>query len=715
MTIPKSGIHDPRSPLQAQSALRTAEHAAVLARLDFLAFLPPDVRDLIAASFVPESFPFGTPIVREGEPADALYVLVSGKARVVKRGENGEELPLNQLRPGDSFGESGLLEERGARGATVRASSDTVEVLRLDRAVFEALLRARPEARRWFELQAKHRHLHTFLRLFTPFAKLPPAALELMLDALQPVTAERGDMVVREGEPPGPMYVVEEGRLRVFQRDEAGRRQYRAYLRRGDYFGEMSLFRGEPRSATVEAVSPCRLLALGRETFDRLLAEYPDFRARVEERIAQYDYRQTARVPLDFSEENLPAETGTYQAVGPEQVDEPVRVASFEVRENGRSGSAAAPSAPKPPGAGDSHLAPRTSQQPAGPFASPDGHFVKGERRIRRFPFVRQIDEMDCGAACLAMVGRHFGRQVSLTRIRTLCHTGPDGTSLRALVRAAEALGLAARSVKASPAHLEAMPLPAIVHWDGYHWAVLYDVGKTHVRLADPALGVRRLTREEFGKKWNGYAALFDYTEAFERAPEGKSSAAWLWPFLAPWARTGAQAVGLALAVSALQMVMPVFTQVIVDRVLVEQDAPLLRLLIVGMAAVVVFMTLGVLVQRYLLSFAAVRIDSATLDFLTRKLLALPMSYFNSRRTGDIQRRLAGIRQVREFMVQQGVGGLTAVVQLAATLALMATYSLRLFAIFLITAPLYVLMMRFSSRVLRPLYSELEEAHGRYQ
>ena len=70
-------------------------------------------------------------------------------------------------------------------------------------------------------------------------------------------------------------------------------------------------------------------------------------------------------------------------------------------------------------------------------------------------------------------------------------------------------------------------------------------------------------------------------------------------------------------------------------------------------------MTVAIVVQRYLLSFVAVRIDAATLDYLTRTLLALPMSYFTARRTGDIQRRLEGLRQVREFMVQSGVAGLT--------------------------------------------------------
>ena len=103
-------------------------------------------------------------------------------------------------------------------------------------------------------------------------------------------------------------------------------------------------------------------------------------------------------------------------------------------------------------------------------------------------------------------------------------------------------------------------------------------------------------------------------------------------------------------------MLLPVFTQVIVDRVLVEQDVGLLNWLIIAMLTALGFMTVSIIVQRYLLSFSAVRIDAATLDYLTRTLLALPMCYFSARRTGDIQRRLAGMRQVREFIVQSARG-----------------------------------------------------------
>ena len=95
-------------------------------------------------------------------------------------------------------------------------------------------------------------------------------------------------------------------------------------------------------------------------------------------------------------------------------------------------------------------------------------------------------------------------------------------------------------------------------------------------------------------------------------------------------------------------MVLPVFTQVIVDRVLVEQDVALLNLLIGAMAAVMAFMIAALGAQRYLLSFVAVRVDAATLDFLTRRLLALPVSYFatpaHGRHPAAARRRAAGPR-----------------------------------------------------------------------
>ncbi len=659
------------------------------------------MRDLVVASFVPASYSFGQLIVREGDPADALYLLVAGRARMIRRGDRGEELSLGTLRPGETFGEGGFA-DRAIHSATVRASGE-VEALRLDRSVFDALLKRRPEVREFFELQARHRHLQHFFREFKVFSTLPPEAVGSLLRALEPVEVAEGEVIIAEGDPPGPMYIIEDGRCRVHIGVE-GRRRNVAFLRRGEFFGELSVFHNQPREGTVEAVTPCRLLRLTRETYADLLAQHAEFRVAIEERIAQFDFRHTAQIPIDLFREMLPADARVTALVSDSQLDQDL-TRTWAIPDTKDHTAPQEPS-PQPQAQLDAASA---------PFADEAGRFVKRRKRIRRFPHLWQIDEMDCGASSLAMVCRYYGRAISLARIRQMVHTSLDGASLKAICEGANELGLAARAVKASPVNLPQMPLPAIVHWDGNHWVVLYDVDATSVRVSDPGIGKRRMPISEFEKKWSGYAALFDYTDKFADNAEASVGITWLLPFFKPYAGLIMQATALALIVSVLQMVIPVFTQVIVDRVVVERDVGLLNVLILGMGAVIVFTLAATVLQRYLLSFAAVRVDAATLDFLTRRLLSLPMSYFSTRRTGDIQRRLAGIWQVREFLVEHGVAMLTASAQLLAALGLMLVYSGTLTLVFLATVPLFILIMRYASGWLFPLYAELEESHGRYQ
>ncbi|HWA15119.1 MAG TPA: peptidase domain-containing ABC transporter [Gemmatimonadales bacterium] len=664
--------------------METHELESILQGVPILQFLPPDMRAMVESSFVAVAFAFGQEIVREGEPSDALYVLVSGRARVIKRSDSGDEISLGNLRPGDLFGEDDIFHP-GVRPATVRASS-AVEALRLDQSVVAALLQQRPELRQYLELQQRHRHLQGFFHQFNVFGNLPPEAQAELLTALEPVDVPANHVVIREGDPPGPMYIVEEGRCRVHVGVDNRRRNV-AFLRKGEFFGELSVLRHERRGATVETVTDCRLLRLTIEAFQSLLERYPGFHSAIEERVAQYDYKHTAAIPIDLYREMLPADAAVQEKVGDDQLDAPSR-RSEEKRAR--------------------------AEPDEEPFADDEGRFVKSKKRIRRFPHLWQIDEMDCGATSLAIICRYFGRAVSQSRIRQLVHTGLDGASLRAICEGGNELGLSARAVKSSPSNLQQMPLPAIVHWDGNHWVVLYDVDKTHVRISDPGLGKRRIPIAEFLDKWTGYAALFEHTTEFDKNPESKLGISWLLPFFKPYRSLILNSTALALIVSALQMVIPVFTQVIVDRVLVEQDRGLLRILIIGMVAIIAFTLAATMLSRYLLSWMAVRVDSATLDFLTRRLLSLPMSYFNTRRTGDIQRRLAGIWQVREFLVEHGTAALTATAQLMAALLLMIVYSPTLTLVFLATVPLFVIVLKVSSARLFPLYAELEETHGKY-
>ena len=129
-------------------------------------------------------------------------MLVSGRARVVKAGRGGEEISLNVLRPGDSFGEMALLDNT-TRAATVRASSD-VEVFRLDKSLFNALVETHPDIHKYLDLHIRHRSLQNFFRLYSPFARASVRTrLSALLEELEVVTAEKGELVVRQGDEPG--------------------------------------------------------------------------------------------------------------------------------------------------------------------------------------------------------------------------------------------------------------------------------------------------------------------------------------------------------------------------------------------------------------------------------------------------------------------------------------------------------------------------------
>ena len=607
-----------------------AQDSDILRRSSAFKFLSDEHFAALEPLLQEEHYDFGDVIVRQGDPADSFYIMTNGRARALKVKDDGEEIPLGVLKPGDSFGEAALA-DGGIRSAIVRCST-AVDVLRIDRNDFLQLTQQVPELKHYVEMTGRNRALQSFLYQFSNFGRLPAPALRSVIDNLAPIGFEKGSLIIRQGDDAGPMYVIEKGRARAFAGIN-GKERNLAFYREGDFFGELSILNGSPRAANVEAFTDCQLLALDPQSVLDLRNRFPEFDKLLSERLAVYQAKSEARIPLDFTSEMLPAETQTSNKV---ELDGEQPPAKAEGEED--------------------------------PFADEDGYFRKRNKRIRKIEHITQIDEMDCGAASLGMICRHYGRKVSLARIRQLCHTATDGTSLKALCRAASELGLAARALKVSLRNLPMMPLPAIVHWEGNHWIVLYDVDKEFVRVADPALGLRKVPRREFEAKWTGYAALFDYTTAFEHAPESKPALGWIVPFLARFKVILLQVLGLAVAVSILQLLFPVFTQMVVDKVIVENDIGLLKTILLGMFAAIVFVQLSTLAQEYLLAFAAVRLDTAVLDFLSRKLLSLPMSYFTSRRTGDIQRRLDGARQVRQFAVQQGIGALLALIYLIGAL-----------------------------------------------
>jgi ATP-binding cassette subfamily B protein len=675
----------------SSTEITSAANRKAIEQLPLLNVLTPEIRDLVVAAFVAVGYEFGETIVAAGDPADGFYVVGSGLARVLVSGDNGEEVSLNLLRPGDSFGEAGLLDD-SVRSATVRAASE-VRAARLDASIFKALARLHPSVGEAFALQPQVRRLADFLRVHSAFSRLPQTAILPMLQALEVVKARAGEVVLREGDPAGPLFIVQDGRLRAFQgRDE--RPHNIRYLRSGDFFGELSLYLKVPRTASVQALEDCTLLRLDEPTFSALMAEHEAFRASVQERVNVYERGRPAQVPLDFAE-LLP--TDASEAVLVEQ-EPPERDLARGVTLSELTGESEG-----------------TALSGAEPGERPRRLWLPRWRRRPRFPHVHQLDEMDCGAACVAMVCRHFGREVAPSHIRMAVGTGADGTSLRGLQRGGEHVGLGMRAIKASMSRLEELPLPAIIHWGGNHWVVLYAIDGERYYIADPARGLRKVSRVDVVDHWSGYTALARPTSRLAEAPLGKANVRWLGEFIRPHRRALALGLALAFVAAALEMLFPVLTQQVVDHVLLQRNYTLLYVLTGAMVALLGVSLAVTVTQRRMLTRIAVEIDVKTLDYITGRMLDLPMSYFETRRTGDIDRRLDGVRQIRRLVVQGGLAGVTAATQFVAAAVIMVLYSPLMGGLFLLTVPLYALLMRYSARRVAPTFESLEEEYGRFR
>ena len=267
-----------------------------------------------------------------------------------------------------------------------------------------------------------------------------------------------------------------------------------------------------------------------------------------------------------------------------------------------------------------------------------------------RYPAIHQHDASDCGPAVLAMVAAYYKKRVSIARIREAAGTDRRGTNLAGLSSAAEHLGLEARAVRASGEAVEQIPLPAVAHWreaNRNHFVVLYEASPKRVIIGDPASGLRHLTAEEFHKNWTGVLLLLTPTPRLGDLVRSKSPLDRLFSLLLPHYRLFLGALTAAVLITILSLTSSFFIQALVDVVFVLGRTPPLNWLGLGMLVVTLARASFLELRSYLLAHLSQRIDAETVLNYHRHLLGLPLTFFYSRRTGEILSRLNDAIKIR--------------------------------------------------------------------
>ena len=321
-----------------------------------------------------------------------------------------------------------------------------------------------------------------------------------------------------------------------------------------------------------------------------------------------------------------------------------------------------------------------------------------------KYHHVLQHSEEDCGAACLAAIAKHHGRTFTLNRIREAVGTGQLGTTLLGLRRGAEALGFNARAVKASPEILEKLkqaPLPAVIHWKGYHWVVLYGQHGRKYAIADPAVGIRYLSKNELAAGWtNGIMLLLEPDSARFLAQVDDKVGGFGRFFKPVWAYRGilAEAFTINLVLGLLSLTSPFLIQILTDDVLVRGDTQLLTGVVTAVLVMNVVSSSLRLVQSNLIAHFSQRLQLGLVLEFGRAILRLPLSYYEARRSGEIVSRLRDIQEINQLVSQVVVSLPSQLFIAIVSFSLMLFYSIKLTSV----AVCIAVMMTISTIIFLP-------------
>ena len=629
----------------------------------FSALEPPDLCRLVAAA-KPVAFRLGQTLAKVGDPPDAFFVLLSGRARVLST-RDGREVVLATLQAGEALGLEAVVNHQPHPYIT--RAADDLTALRVPANAFDALVGAHPELAGYFQRYLDEISIRAFLKLFTLFAPLPARHIASLVDHLEERHHRQGEFVFHQGDEGDAFYIVRNGHVEMVDEKE-GRARIVGEARTGEFFGELALLYGNPRLAGVRCVVDTDLFRLDRSVFEKLHDQQPEVRKKILEAVTHYRIDPSTRERL-----GLPS-----LSMAP---------------------PAAAPTGPAslPAGANDEEEAPAM----APPW-----------RLWGRYPWLRQHDEMDCGAASLAMVLRYWGRNVSISRLRDLANVGRDGASMLSLAEAAEGLGFNARGLRADLDTLTQMRLPAIAHWGGNHFVVVYRATARRVLVADPGVGIRWLSAADFRAGWTGFVLALTPTPRLSGKEDKKASLGRFLPFLMSYRTTLLEVLLASLVISLLGLAAPMFTQTIVDRVLVHHAFSVLQVVAVGMVLVALFTTAVTAARQILLMHVSTRVDLQMLSVFYRHLLDLPVDYFEKRQIGDFVSRFTEAAKIREMLTGTAVSTILDTMLVVVYLGLMLHYNVGLTLAVLLLVPLFAIATYAFTPFLQRISREIRARHA---
>jgi len=307
-----------------------------------------------------------------------------------------------------------------------------------------------------------------------------------------------------------------------------------------------------------------------------------------------------------------------------------------------------------------------------------------------RLPVLLQTEAAECAIACLAMVASYWGLRIDLAGMRRRFPVSLKGSSLKALIGMARALGLNGRPLKLEPEQLGELRLPSILHWDLNHFVVLESLSGSHALIHDPARGGRRLSRAELSRHFTGIALELAPDAGFRRSDERRRVGLLsLFGRVVGLRRGLVQLFVLAGALQVCALAAPFYLQWIVDEALVAADRDLVTVLALGFLLLALVQAAIGAVRSWVTTALATDLNFQWLGNAFAHLMKLPIDYFEKRHLGDILSRFGSIQTIQHSVTTQFVETIVDGALVLCALAVMLLYSVPLAGVAVLAVSLY--------------------------
>lgn len=293
----------------------------------------------------------------------------------------------------------------------------------------------------------------------------------------------------------------------------------------------------------------------------------------------------------------------------------------------------------------------------------------------RRVPVIHQTETAECGLACLAMICGHFGKNIDLIYLRRKFNLSARGATLAGINGIAEQLGMATRALSLELDELRVLKTPCILHWDFSHFVVLVSVKRNRYVLHDPARGIRYISREEMSRYFTGVALeVWPGSEFQSETLQTRISLRSLINSIYGIKRTLAKIFCLSVVIEAINLLMPVGTQLVMDHAIPAGDRGLLTLISAALMFFILLKAATSTLRAWSSLVMSTLINVQWQSGLFDHLLRLPLAFFERRKLGDIQSRFDSLDTLRATFTTSVIGFIMDSIMVVGVFVIMLLY-----------------------------------------